>query len=357
MILEQIKVNESLITLGDQCFEEALHATPLSGYSSCFVISQEKIWGLHGEKIMSALRAHGADPVVKMAPDGEETKNLSIFGHLLSWLADRKADRKSLIFVLGGGVVGDLSGFVASAYMRGVDWMYAPTTLLAQQDASIGGKVAVNLPQGKNLVGHFWNPRAVMIDSSVLGTLPQREINAGYMELLKHGVLKSESLYQRIVDLPESPDWAAVMPLLAEGLKVKVEIVREDPFEKNKRRLLNLGHTLAHAIESFTGYGEFLHGEAVGLGMIYAAALSGELGGDYDWSGLLASVKARLPRFDTGHWDRGRLLDLTQLDKKGEKGVVSWIVPYAPGNVEIVKGVDRAVLEKAFDEFLPRIVA
>jgi len=352
MILERIEVNDSLIVVGDRCFAEALAAAPLGDYSSCFVVSQDTVWNLHGEALLEALRGQGVEPLVKMVPDGEETKNLRVFGELLSWLADRRADRRSLLIVLGGGVVGDLSGFVASAYMRGMDWLYVPTTLLSQQDASIGGKTAVNLPQGKNLVGAFWSPRLVIIDSMVLGTLPQREVNAGYMELLKHGMLESESLYRRIAAMPAEPVWSECMPLLAEGLKVKVEIVRQDPLEKNRRRLLNLGHTLAHAIESYTGYQQFLHGEAVGLGLIFAAMLARELSGDYPWPDLVSAVGSRLPGCDPRAWDRERLLDLTALDKKGVKGVVAWIVPYAPGQVEIVEGVDRAALTRAYDAFV-----
>ncbi len=353
MILEHIEQNKSRVTFGTDCFEEVLADLDLAAYSQTFIISQQKIWDFHGERLTEAVAALGVSPVVRMVPDGEGTKNLGTFGELLCWLADHRADRRSVILVLGGGVVGDLSGFVAAAYMRGMDWIYVPTTLLSQQDASIGGKVAVNLPHGKNLVGHFWDPRAVIIDSSVLATLPQREVNAGYMELIKHGMLSGESLYRRIAALPrEVADWSAHMPLLAEGLKVKVGIVDEDPFEKGARRLLNLGHTLGHAIEAYTGYETFLHGEAVGLGLIYAGLLARRMGGSYDWDALGEAVRPRVPPVGCADWDREKILDLTLLDKKGVKGVVSWIIPFAPGRVEIVKGVDRAVLRAALDEFV-----
>ncbi len=351
MILEQLKVNNTLLTFGSNCFDEALQATPPKGYSSVFVISQQNIWDLHGARLEKALAE--VEPVhMRMVPDGEETKNLGMYGELLSWLAHKGADRRSLIIVLGGGVVGDLSGFVAASYMRGMQWIYIPTTLLAQQDASIGGKVAVNLPEGKNLVGQFWDPKAVIIDSLVLGTLPMRQINAGYMEFLKHGMLKSDDLYQRILQMPEQPDWTREMGLLAEGLKVKVEVVQEDPFEKNIRRLLNLGHTFGHALESYTEYRQFLHGEAVGLGLIFAGLLSRRLGGDYDWGAMTRVVRDRVPDFDPSTWDGQRILDLTLLDKKGVKGIVSWIIPFKPGKVEIVKGVERAILNDALEEFI-----
>jgi len=353
MILEHIELNNSRVTFGTDCFEEVLAELDLAAYSATFIISQQRIWDYHGARLEQAVRALDVAPHIRMVPDGESTKNLGTFGELLSWLADHRADRRSAVLVLGGGVVGDLSGFVAAAYMRGIDWIYVPTTLLSQQDASIGGKVAVNLPHGKNLVGHFWDPRAVIIDSSVLATLPPREVNAGYMELIKHGMLASESLYARVAALPQGvADWSAHMPLLAEGLRVKVDIVTEDPFEKGRRKLLNLGHTLGHAIEAYTSYKTFLHGEAVGLGLIYAGLVASRLGGRYDWSALREAVLPRIPKPDCGSWDLDRMLDLTLLDKKGVKGIVSWIIPFAPGEVEIRKGVAREILREALDEFV-----
>lgn len=351
MILEQVLVNQSLLTFGNQCFAEAFQATPCADYSSVFIISQPRIWELHGDKVLEALDVEVPEAHRYMMPDGEQYKNLETFAGVLDWLAGCRADRKSVIIVLGGGVVGDLSGFVASSWMRGCHWIYIPTTLLAQQDASIGGKTAVNLPQGKNLVGAFWEPRAVILDSSVLSTLPVRQLHAGYMEFLKHGVLDSEALFEEAAELPvEIDDWAPHMGSLVRGCKVKVRIVEEDPLEQNVRRLLNLGHTYGHALESYTGYKEFLHGEAVGVGMIFASLLARRLGSDYDWKPLVAAVKKRLPPSNPSSWDMNRLLDLTILDKKGIKGVVAWIIPFAPGKVEIVKGVDREHLEAAHRE-------
>ncbi len=353
MILETLDLNKSRITFGNECFVEALAERDLGAYSKVFIISQQKIWDLHGDRLLQAVTSVGVTPLMRMVADGEGTKNLTVFAELQEWIAENRGDRRSVILVLGGGVVGDLSGFVASAYMRGMDWIYIPTTLLSQQDASIGGKVAVNLPHGKNLVGHFWDPAAVIIDSSVLATLPQREINAGYMEFLKHAMLDSESLFQRVASLPvHVADWSQHMPLLAEGLKVKVRTVKEDPFEHGIRRLLNLGHTLGHAIEAYTGYRSFLHGEAVGFGLIYCAMVAGRLGHSYDWQVLHKAVIPRVPKLDCHDWDLDALLDLTLLDKKGVKGIVAWIIPLAPGRVEIQKGVSRDILKEALLEFV-----
>jgi len=353
MILETLDLNKSRITFGNDCFVEVLSARNLSSYSKVFIISQQKIWALHGDRLLQAVTAGGVTPLMRMVADGEGTKNLKVFAELQEWIAENRGDRRSVILVLGGGVVGDLSGFVASAYMRGMDWIYIPTTLLSQQDASIGGKVAVNLPHGKNLVGHFWDPAAVIIDSSVLATLPQREVNAGYMEFLKHAILDSESLYQRVAALPVIvEDWSQHMPLLAEGLKVKVRTVQEDPFEHGMRRLLNLGHTLGHAIEAYTGYEKYLHGEAVGFGLIYSAMVAGRLGHAYDWQDLHEAVKTRVPKLDCDNWDLDKLLDLTLLDKKGVKGIVAWIIPHAPGHVAIQKDISRDILKEALLEFV-----
>ena len=293
MIHEHIELNNSEITLGVDCLSEALADLRQNPYSAIFLISQQMIWDLHGDKVSAALEGVSPKPRLRLVDDGEQVKNLNSYGELLHWLAEERADRKSLILVLGGGVVGDLSGFVAASYMRGMDWMYIPTTLLSQQDASVGGKVAVNLPHGKNLVGVFWDPKHVIIDASVLHTLPTREVNAGYMEMIKHGMLRDEDLFQRIARLPaDVSDWSQHLPLLADGLRVKVDVVREDPFEKDKRRLLNLGHTMGHALESFTNYKSFLHGEAVGIGLVYASILSRKLGGDYDFTALTNSLQA-----------------------------------------------------------------
>ncbi len=349
---KSIALHRSTIELGYECIPECLAQCQLERYSSVFVISQERVWSLHGKRVQAALDQLPAARL-RLIADGEPTKQLAAFGELLHWLAEEGADRSSLIIVLGGGVVGDLSGFVAASYMRGIDWIYIPTTLLAQQDASVGGKTGVNLPQGKNLVGAFWEPRKVIIDGATLTTLPVREIHAGYMEFLKHAVLHSEELYRQVAAMaPGKIAFEEQMELLARGLEVKIEIVARDPLEKGDRRLLNLGHTLGHAIESYTGYRQFLHGEAVGLGMVYAACLARELGGAYDFDHLVEAVKSRVHVDQIEAWDGDRLIALTQLDKKGVKGVVAWILPFAPGRVEIVKGIETAALHAAYHAFV-----
>lgn len=350
-ILEHIQLEQLAVSVGSRCLAEALSPPFFEPFSSVFLVSQQTIWDLHGERFLNAIAP--VAPRIKLVDDGETTKNLAQFERLLHWLAGARADRKSVLIALGGGVVGDLSGFVAAAYMRGIAWVYVPTTLLAQQDASVGGKVGVNLPRGKNLVGHFWSPRKVVIDSELLATLPEREVHAGFMELLKHGMLQGEDLYRAILAIPSRvEDWAVHLPILLQGLRVKIDIVTRDPFEAGPRRLLNLGHTLGHAIESYTRYRVFLHGEAVGLGLVFAAMLAGRLGGSYPWPGLVERVKRRLPSLDVTSWNLKRLLDLTRHDKKGVQGVVAWIVPFEPGKVKIVEGVSRSDLKKALADFV-----
>lgn len=200
------------------------------------------------------------------------------------------------------------------------------------------------------MMGHFWTPKLVAVDSSVLATLPERELNAGYMEWLKHGMLESSELFEAIAAVPAGlKEYGDFVQLLADGLKVKIRVVTEDPFEKGLRRILNLGHTFGHALERFLGYGKLLHGEAVGVGLIFASLLGKALGGSYDWQAAHRAIKARLPVCDTTQWDRDALLDLTLRDKKGVAGVISWIVPYAPGQIEIVDGVSRDVLNAVYD--------
>ena len=356
MIDYRTGLHDSRIVQGHQCFHEALGELDWQTFSSVFVVSQDIVWGFHGNALATALRERNQPFLHYLLEDGESIKSLTVFGQLHQWLADQKADRKSLLVVLGGGVVGDLVGFVAATYMRGIRWVYLPTTLLSQQDASVGGKVAVNLPQGKNLVGRFWNPLMVVIDTSVLSTLPGREIHAGYMELLKHGMLAGPELYGDIAAMPDGiTDWQEHGALLWRGLQVKMEIVNEDPYEKDRRRLLNLGHTFGHALESAFGYRNLLHGEAVGIGLLFAAALAEIMTGKIVWEELAGAILPRLPPLNLQAWDCDRLLDLTRLDKKGIAGRVSWIVPHRPGVVEIVSGIDDSMLKAAYRELMVRL--
>lgn len=217
-----------------------------------------------------------------LLPSGETSKSTDAYSRCLSYLAERALNRDSILFALGGGVVGDLAGFVAATYLRGIDFYQIPTTLLAMVDSSVGGKTGINLPEGKNLAGAFWQPQAVYIETGMLNTLPQREFSAGMAEIIKYGLLADAGLLQDLEQIetltPQSPELAGI---IRRCCAIKARIVAEDEKEtaaSGGRALLNLGHTFAHAIENVAGYGAYLHGEAVAIGLHLATVLSAELG-------------------------------------------------------------------------------
>ncbi len=316
--------------------------------SDLYVFSPAPVWQLYGHRFLQATGI--PQERVYVLPDGEAIKNLEVFAQLHAWLADQGADRGSGLLVLGGGVAGDLVGFVAASYMRGIDWFYVPTTLLSQQDASVGGKVAVNLPQGKNLVGHFWPPNDVVIDTDFLSSLPLRQLNAGFMELLKHGVLHSEQLMTAIMALPWPPeDCASIAPVLAQGVDVKAQIVERDPRESGDRKLLNLGHTLAHALETTMDY-QLLHGEAVGYGLIFASLLARARGSEYDWSQMNSRIKLALPKIHGCASDQ-QLIDVISRDKKRRSGVLTWVIAMQPGDVRLCTDISEDQIKMALQEW------
>jgi 3-dehydroquinate synthase len=214
-------------------------------------------------------------------PDGEQHKTLETLGQVFDALVARRMNRDACVAALGGGVVGDMAGFAAACYQRGVDYVQVPTTLLAQVDSSVGGKTGVNHPGGKNLIGAFHQPRAVLADTNTLATLPRRELRAGLAEVIKYGLIADAGFLDWIETNLEALlrlDGAALTHAIRRSCQIKAEIVAEDEREHGRRALLNLGHTFGHAIETATGYGEWLHGEAVGAGMLMAADLSCRLG-------------------------------------------------------------------------------
>ncbi len=245
------------------------------GRRKLFVIADETVWGCIGGRLAEGL--DGADWTLLKTPLGEPLKRLQSVENLCLALHRRQADRRSAIIAFGGGVAGDVAGFVAASYMRGIDFIQVPTTLLAQVDASVGGKTGVNLSTGKNLVGAFHQPRLVLIDPDSLDTLPEREYRAGLQEVVKHGIIRSGKLFRFMERNREAilrRDRSAVEYMIAESVRIKAEVVRIDERESGLRRILNFGHTLGHALEAETGYRALLHGEAVGFGMIAAAKLS-----------------------------------------------------------------------------------
>ncbi|XVN75300.1 3-dehydroquinate synthase [Oligella sp. MSHR50489EDL] len=245
--------------------------------SAIVLLSNPTVRKLYGETALKALKASGKEIYCFDIPDGEQYKNLDTLNEVFTFMLENKLDRKSILVALGGGVVGDLGGFAAATFMRGIRFVQVPTTLLAQVDSSVGGKTAVNHPLGKNLLGAFYQPIAVDIDINVLKTLPQREIAAGLAEVIKYGLIMDREFFdwcEEFADELKALEPQAINYAIHRSCELKAQVVEEDEKESNRRMILNFGHTFAHVIENGLGYGEWLHGEAVGCGMVQAAELS-----------------------------------------------------------------------------------
>ncbi len=322
----------------------------LGGNQRAFVISARPIRRHWGSAFATTLRKAGLRFDFLDMNDGERYKTMRTVESLASRLVKAGADRGSLIVALGGGVVGDVAGFLASIYMRGLDVVQVPTTVVAQLDSAVGGKTGVDLPAGKNLLGTFHQPRAVLVDPAVLSTLPEREYRSGLFEALKCGVIRNPAIFEFMEQQRHRllrRDSAALEWLITECIRVKGEVVAADEREGGPRRILNFGHTVGHALEAETAYKRFLHGEAVAWGMIAAtriAAATRRIDSATAQRVISTALAyARLPRVST----RPRnILRRMQADKKTRDGVVHFVLPSAIGKVEIVSSVpERTVLE------------
>ena len=313
------------------------------------VITDENVAAHWLEPLKTALA--GKTLRVLVLPPGEQEKNLQRFGEVIEALAELGASRDATVFALGGGVVGDLAGFAAACWMRGVDCVQLPTSLLAMVDSAVGGKTAVDLPQGKNLVGAFHPPRAVFADTATLRTLPARELRAGLAEVVKYGAIRDAGFLDWLADNAAAllaRDDAALAEAIAASCAHKAAIVERDPFERGERALLNFGHTFAHAIEAEQGYGGLVHGEAVAVGMVLAARLAAQLGlAEAAGADALAGLLARfgLPTALPAGLDPGALLARMRLDKKASAGGLRFVLWDGPGAARVVADVpDAAVL-------------
>ena len=296
-----------------------------------------------GSKLVRSLNLAGFKPQVIQMPDGEPAKKLATIEKLAERLSRLGADRKAVLIALGGGVVGDVTGLLASLYMRGVELVQVPTTMLAQVDASIGGKTAVNLVAGKNLLGTFYHPRVVLIDPTVLTTLPDRQFRSGLYEALKCGIIGNVELFLRFEQnrakiLKRDPvelEW-----LIAQSVRLKAEVVSADEREDGLRRVLNLGHTIGHALEAETGYRRLLHGEAVAWGMIAATNIALSVGRtDSVTAGRIADAVLSLGRLPELKVSARKVLARLQADKKTQNGIVHFVLPREIGKVEIAADV------------------
>jgi len=295
------------------------------------IVTNTTVAPLYLERVAAPLRAAGKEVVEIVLPDGEEHKGWGSLMTVFDALLANKCDRKTTLVALGGGVIGDLTGFAAASYMRGVPFVQIPTTLLAQVDSSVGGKTGINHPLGKNMIGAFYQPRAVLADTSTLDTLPPRELAAGLAEVIKHGAILDGEFFDWIEAniarlVAREPD--ALAHAIARSCEIKADVVRKDEREGGLRAVLNFGHTFGHAIEAGLGYGEWLHGEAVGCGMVMAADLSQRLGLIDAASAerlrklvVAAGLPTVAPDLGAARW-----IELMEVDKKNEGGAIKFIL-------------------------------
>jgi len=305
------------------------------------IVTNETVWKLYGERVIDSIKDGFVQVHSLVLPDGERYKTLRSVEKGYRVLVENRFTRSDCIINLGGGVICDTGGYISATYMRGIDFYQIPTTLLAQVDASIGGKVAVNLPQGKNLVGAFYQPKGVLIDVDFLETLPKRELNSGWTEIIKAGIIDGESFFS-ILERGRYP----LITAIEKAIRLKAKIVRMDEKDKAIRKVLNLGHTFAHAIESATNYRKYLHGEAVAIGIMYAIKL-GEAMGVTDPS-LRDRVRNLLERFDLPTELKGLdpqdLIPYFYIDKKATTSSLSFIIPLKIGDVREFKNVTPEIL-------------
>src|SRR6266704_689876 len=326
----------------------------LSGRQRLFVVTVPPVRRKWSKKLISSLSVAGFDPKLVEMPDGERHKKLATIEYLAEKLTRLGADREALIIAFGGGVVGDVAGLLASVYMRGIDVIQVPTTVLAQVDASVGGKTGVNLRAGKNLLGTFYQPRAVLIDPAVLLTLTEREFRSGLYEALKCGVIGHPELFRQFEEMKESIltwDPAALEWVIAESVRFKALVVSADEKESGSRQVLNLGHTIGHALEAETGYRSLLHGEAVAWGMIAAADIAVSVGRtDSVTAGRIADAVLSLGRLPEVNVSSRKILARMQSDKKTQNEVVHFILPREIGKVEVASDVPENAVVEAVDE-------
>ena len=339
------------IHIGSGLLNNAGLLEPHLGQGRVVVITNDIVAPLYLGRIKPLFGDRLADEIV--LPDGEEHKNLEAVSQIYDRLMQRKCDRRTTLVALGGGVVGDIAGFVAATYQRGVNFVQIPTTLLAQVDSSVGGKTGVNHPLGKNMIGAFHQPGCVLADIDVLGTLPAREIRAGLAEVLKYGLINNAEFFAWLAEYNEPVlrlDAACLTHAVRVCCEAKAAIVAQDEKEAGVRALLNLGHTFGHAIETASGYGVWLHGETVAMGIVMAADLSRRKGWiDADTAQRIRGVLETnfgMPVAPPADITVERYLDLMSSDKKAELGRVRFILLNAIGEAVIAADIESELLEQ-----------
>lgn len=322
------------------------------------IVSNQKVFSLYGLKASSSLIKEFSTVLFFLIGDGERYKTLSTAEKLFSFLIENKIERNDVIIALGGGVVGDLAGFVAATYLRGINCVQVPTSLLAQIDAAIGGKTAVNHPKGKNLIGAFHQPKLVAIDPETLLTLPIRELKAAMQEVIKYGVIADKDLFYLVKNEREKilkGDKELLREVIFKCCDIKAGVVSRDEHEKGERRILNFGHTVGHALEAVTNYRRFKHGEAVGYGMIVASNIAKEINllSENDRAEIEGSILSYglLPTIKNVHIEP--ILQAMQQDKKSLAGELIFVLPEEIGRVIIGKNISVALICQVLQGLLP----
>ena len=308
------------------------------------IITNDKIAPLYLEKISNTLSVE-KEIIPIILPDGEVFKNFETLNLIYDTLLKNKANRQITLIALGGGVIGDITGFAAATFMRGVDFIQIPSTLLSQVDSSVGGKTGINHPLGKNMIGAFYQPKCVIADINLLETLPDKELSAGLAEVIKYGLIRDSSFFEWLENNVEGiikRDSQLLIEAVVRSCQNKVDIVESDEFESDIRAILNLGHTFGHAIETATGYGKWLHGEAIAIGMVMAAYLSEQMGWlTKEENQRIKSliIDANLP-INPPEISKQEFLDLMQLDKKTKEDQI---------NLVLQQGIGKAILTSDYD--------
>ena len=327
---------------------------PMNQGQKWVIFSQNEIFNLYGDSLLGELKSNSFQIEKFILPDGENAKSLSALDGIFSQLIELGCDRSSTFLALGGGVVGDSAGFIAATFMRGVDYIQIPTTLLAMVDSSIGGKTGVNLPAGKNLVGAIWQPKAVVIDPKLLESLPEREISSAMGEVIKYGSILDKDLFNLVADNMDDLLNLSNVKLLTEVIgccaKLKADIVAEDEREGNKRRILNFGHTIGHALETHFGFDTLRHGEAVAYGMLAAGKLSAQISNfQFQYFEMLQNTIQKLPLPKLPEFEPEQILQIMQRDKKVRDRKIHFVLLEELGKAVIVDDVAKRSIINAME--------
>ncbi|NQF12697.1 3-dehydroquinate synthase [Brevibacillus sp. HB1.3] len=340
------------IVIGEGLLDQAAALLVEAGIvstSKLMIVTDENVAVHYLEPLLGVLQQHGYQAHSAVIAAGEQSKSLTVYERLMTEAIDAGLDRKSAVLALGGGVVGDLAGFVAATYMRGIDFVQMPTTLLAH-DSSVGGKVAINHPLGKNLIGAFHQPKVVIYDTKALHSLPKREVAAGFAEVVKHGLIADAAFVDWLEDNADKL-WQLDSELLGKaiekGCAVKAAIVSQDETEQGQRALLNLGHTFGHAFEALSAYSSLNHGEAISIGMCLAAKVAERIG--FAETGVYHRTKRMLELFHLptawpGNLSPEAVLEAMKRDKKTVGGKLALVLPRAIGQVDVVKNIEEELI-------------